>query len=245
AAPFFFAGSVGALVSIAGIGLLSFSFVLLVRLLLLLLSSKAQPIAVAHTLIKEATRLNISLAFIVLLLLTLPLIPLWIDAGQPLRYQLQTFISRSMNLTFVLAACMTLFLACATVSFEIRDRQIWQLMTKPMNRLSYVVGKWLGVVTVNLILLIISGVATFTFIQYLRTLPVAPGLEGQLDKVQVDSEILTARVPARPEYISLTPEQVRERIEQMIDRDPDLVPEQVTMTQRRQFADEIRHGFAA
>lgn len=216
AAPFFFAGSVGALVSIAGIGLLSFSFVLLVRLLLLLLSSKAQPIAVAHTLIKEATRLNISLAFIVLLLLTLPLIPLWIDAGQPLRYQLQTFISRSLNLTYVLAACMTLLLACATVSFEIRDRQIWQLMTKPVSRFNYLLGKFLGVILLDLALLIIAGLSIFLFVQYLRTRPASDMLDAQA----VQSEVLTARTGAFPHYKTLSRDELIQRVDRIIDNDP-------------------------
>lgn len=233
------------MLALAGIGLLTFTYVLLTRTALLLYERPNQVLAVAHTVIKEASRSRISLVFIVLLLVALPLIPVWLDPEAPLRFRIQTFISRSMNLTFVLAACMTLFLACSTVAFEIRDRQIWQLMTKPMNRLSYIVGKWLGVVTVNLILLIISGVAAFTFIQYLRTLPVAPGVEGQLDRVQVDSEILTARVSARPAYPTLTDEQIEQRIEEIIARDPDLVAEQVTSAQRREWAEDIIFNFAA
>lgn len=238
-------GAQQAMLALAGIGLLTFTYVLLTRSALFLYGRPNQVLAVAHTVIKEASRSRISLVFIILLLVILPLLPLWLDPEAPLRYRIQTFISRSMNLTFVLAACMTLFLACATVSFEIRDRQIWQLMTKPMNRLSYILGKWLGVVTVNMILLIISGLATFTFIQYLRELPVAPGVEGQLDRIQVDSEILTARIPTRPAYPELTTEQIRDRIEQLIDRDPDLRPEQVTTSRRREMADEIRYGFSA
>ena len=46
---------------------------------------------------------------------------------------------------------MTLFLSCATVAFEIRERQIWQLMTKPVHRINYLLGKWVGVATLNVI----------------------------------------------------------------------------------------------
>ena len=123
--------------------------VLLSRVMLLILNRPWQPLAVAHTVVKEASRTRLSLVFIVLLLVALPLIPLWLDPDSPLRYRVQTFIARSMGLTFTLAACMTLFLACATVAFEIRDRQIWQLMTKPVNRFSYLLGKWLGVMAVS------------------------------------------------------------------------------------------------
>ena len=90
-----------------------------------------------------------------------------------------------MGFTFFLAACLTLVLSCATVAFEIRDRQIWQLMTKPLGHLNYLLGKWLGVMSVNLIILVVSGVSIFTFIQYLRNQPVAPGLQGQFDALAV------------------------------------------------------------
>merc|ERR1711965_137136 len=148
--------------SILGVGVLVITFVLLVRLLLLVLSVLSSPratsnrhgrssrlvgvAAVAHTLVRESIRLRISLAFIVLMLVTLPLIPLWIDPDAPVRYQLQDFLSDSMALVYTLAACMTLVLACATVSFEVRDRQIWHLVTKPLGRLEYMIGKWLGLV---------------------------------------------------------------------------------------------------
>ncbi|MCA9285496.1 MAG: hypothetical protein KDA22_09790 [Phycisphaerales bacterium] len=219
--PFFLWGSIGGLVSVAGIGLLTFTFVLLVRLLLMALRWPAQPIAVAHTLVKEATRLNISLAFIVLLLLALPLIPLWIDPSQPLRYQLQTFISRSLNLTFVLAACMTLLLSCATVAFEIRDRQIWQLMTKPVSRLGYLFGKFLGVVLLDLLLLVIAGVSIFLFVQYLRTRPTSDILDAQA----VQAEVLTARAGAFPEYTRLNREQLIATVDEEIRNDPVLEKE--------------------
>lgn len=232
------------MLALAGIGLLTFTYVLLTRTIMLLYDRPNQVLAVAHTVMKEASRSRISLVFIVLLLVLLPLLPIWLDPDTPLRYRVQTFVGRSMNLTFVLAACMTLLLACSSVAFEIRDRQIWQLMTKPLNRLSYIVGKWLGVITINLILLIISGVSIFTFIQYLRTLPVAPGEAGQLDRLQVDSEILTARVAARPTYLTLTEEQLEYATTHRIQQNPEIDPAQVHPAQRREIAQQLQLEYA-
>ena len=64
-------------------------------------------------------------------------------------------------------------LACGSVALEIGDRQIWQLMAKPLGRLNCLIGKWLGVVSINLVILVVAGVSTFTFVQYLRAQPVA------------------------------------------------------------------------
>jgi hypothetical protein len=231
--------------AVTGMGLLTFTYVLLTQAALLLYQRPNQILAVAHTVIKEASRSRISLVFIVLLLVILPLLPLFMDPDSPLRFRVQAFISRSVGLTFAIAAVMTLFLSCATVAFEIRDRQIWHLVTKPLNRFNYLIGKWLGVVTVNFILLMVAGVSTFTFIQYLRMQPVAPGIDGQLDRMQLDSEVLAARVAAKPNYEELTSEQLRLRVEAFVEQHPELSAQEVTLALRRQLADEIRQVHAA
>ncbi len=238
------AGSDQVMLAFAGIGLLTFTYLLLTRLVLVVYARPRQILAVAHTVIKEASRSRISLVFIVLLLIILPLLPVWLDSEAPLRYQIQTFISRSMGATFFLAAMMTLFLACATVAFEIRDRQIWQLMTKPLARANYLLGKWLGVVTVNLILLTVSGISTFTFVQYLRARPVAPGMEGQLDALAVRTEVLTARMQRLPDYDTLDGTQLSNRVEQVVARDPDLSQlEEVPLSTIRKIRADLQEAF--
>ena len=164
------------------------------RLLLVALGGRAGALAVAQTVVREAVRLRISLAFIVTLLVVLPLIPLFIDAQSPLRYQIQTFMARSLDLAYLCAACMTLMLGCATVAFEIRDRQIWQLMTKPLDRFSYLLGKWLGIVGLDAVLLLVCGVGIFMFVQWMRTRPAM----DELDRIAVRDEVLAARETSVP-----------------------------------------------
>lgn len=241
----------------AGIGLLVITFLLLIRVVLAVLGQLASPaprlgkhgvrsslvqiFAVAHVLIRESIRLRISLAFIVVLLVALPLIPLWIDSSEPLRYQVQNFLSDSMSLVYILAACMTLILGCATVSFEIRDRQIWQLMTKPIGRIQYLLGKWLGLLILNFVLILIGGLSIFSFTEYLRTRPTA----DPLDAVAVNDEVLTARVGVRPIFTSLTTEEVRQRVDSEIDNNAVLKDEIATGEKRmndvrRQLARQTR-----
>jgi hypothetical protein len=233
-----------AMVACAGMGLLTFTFVLLTRALLVAFQFPHQILAVAHTVVKEASRSRLSLVFVILLLVGLPLLPIWLDPEAPLRFRIQTFISRSLGMTYALAACMTLFLACATVAFEIRDRQIWQLMAKPLSRINYLLGKWLGVLAVNAVILVVAGVSIFTYIKYLSQLPVAPGLEGTLDRLAVRDEVLTARVGARPRIEGLVPQQLRARVEQVIARDPKLADqEEVPAAVKRRLAREIQDGY--
>lgn len=236
-------GREGLMVSMIGVGLLTFMFVVLTRGALVMLGSRRQSTAIAHTVVREASRQGLSLVFIVVLLVVLPLLPLALDPNEALRYRIQTFMDRSLSLTFALAACLTLFLSVATVAFEIRDKQIWQLMTKPVHRMQYLIGKWLGISVVNLLLLLICGVSIFYFVQYLRMQPVASGLEGAVDRLAVRDEVLVARKAARIDVSDrqLTREQIDARIDQRIERDPELAaPDaEITPALRRSFAQQI------
>lgn len=226
------------LIVVGGIGLLLFTYILLTRVLLTVFRTSHQPLAIAHTVVKEAGRQRISLVFIVLLLLVLPILPVSIDAEIPLRHQVQTFISRSLGVTFLLAACFTLFLSAATVAFEIRDRQIWQVMTKPVGRFQYLLGKWLGVMSLNAAILIVAGFSTFLYVQYLREQPA-----NQEDRAQLNSAVLTARVGRTPDYEVLTDEQIRARVEQVLQRERGVSRADATIAEKNQKAREIREIF--
>ncbi|MCH8164762.1 MAG: ABC transporter permease [Planctomycetes bacterium] len=239
-------GSEQAMLAIAGMGLLTFTFVLLTRAVLILFAYPHQVLAIAHTVVKEASRSRLSLVFVVGLLILLPLLPIWLDPEAPLRFRIQTFISRSLSLTYALAAFMTLFLSCATVAFEIRDRQIWQLMTKPVTRLNYLLGKWLGVLSVNVVILLVAGVSIFTYVKYLSQLPVASGLEGALDRLAVRDEVLTARVGTMPQFELLSPQQLSARVEQLIDRDPELAgQDEISLSVKRKLAADLQENHLA
>ncbi|MCP3902823.1 MAG: hypothetical protein GY715_04230 [Planctomycetes bacterium] len=231
-----------ALWAFGGIGMLTFTFVLLTRTALIALNRSNALCAVAYTVVKEASRTKLSLVFVVLILIMLPLLPIGLDPESPLRFRLQTFISRGLGFTFYLAACLTLFLSCATVAFEIRDRQIWQLVTKPVHRLTYILGKWLGVISVNLMIMIIAAVSVFTFIQYLREQPVSRDMSGYEDAQQVRDAVLTARVGSPPVFHELTAEQLRTRVDDTISNHPELAAmERVPVEARR----EIQAGIEA
>lgn len=232
--------------AVACTGLLAFTFALLLRVLSLLLSSPRQIPTIAKGLLLEASRTRLSLAFIGILLVLLPLIPYWLDPASPLRHRLQTMLSRSLGMTFTIAACLTVLLACATVAFEIRDRQVWQVMTKPVSKFGYLFGKWLGIVSLNGTILCIAGLSIFIYVQYLRTQPVASGMQGELDRLAVEEEVLTARISAEPVFLELNAEQLNSRVDAIVDADPDLRDlDQIQIPLRRKIRSEIQEQYLA
>ncbi|MGI9014444.1 MAG: ABC transporter permease subunit [Phycisphaerales bacterium] len=228
-------------IAIGGMGCLLLTFSLLIRVLLLLLRFPHQILAVAHTVVKESIRHRISAVCIVLLVVLLPIVPL-LDKSEPeLRYRVQSFLSYSMALTFYIAACMTIFLACSTVAFEIRDRQIWQLMTKPVSRFNYLIGKWVGIGAVNVAVLSVAGLSIFMFVQYLR---VQPPNDFE-DFLAVENEILVARESRLAEFKPLDPETLQKAVDDVIERDIALrtaisIGDRNEMTERRRIARELQ-----
>lgn len=223
-----------AAMAIVGMCMLGFSYHLFLSLLKLVFQSPRPLSSMAHGVLIEATRTRLALTFLTILLLILPLIPIMLDPESPLRHRVQTLLSRSLGATFTIAAFLTVFLGCATVAFEIRDRQIWQVLTKPVGRLNYLLGKWVGIVSLNLAILTIAGVSVFMYVQYLRTSYVPDTLQGVLDRRAVEQEILTARLDAQPTYDLLTNEQLAARVELLIEADPELRDEEQIRVQLRQ-----------
>lgn len=205
---------------------LTVSFLVLMQLLKLALSSSLPITAVARNVVNEAVRLKISLVFIVLLIFVLAALPGLLDAGTPLRYRVQAFLSYGTSGTFWIIAILTVFLSVGSVSFEQRDRIIWQTMTKPVAAWEYILGKWLGVIGVAAVLLTVSASGIFVFTDFLwrqkavdESAPfVSRGGEGiSSDRDILQTQVLTARLTLTPEPPELNPEEYKKRLEQKVE----------------------------
>lgn len=177
-----------------GIGSLLILFLLLIQIARLVLSLPIGPIAVARLLLDEAVRMKLALVFIVLLIIYVPFLATQLDPQERLQYRLQTFLSYGTGVSYALLAVMTVFLATATVAFEQRDKQIFQIASKPLGRFQYLLGKWLGLAVLNAVLLLMTGGAIFWFTQYLRTQPAM----DSYDRMAVTEQVLTSRIGVRP-----------------------------------------------
>lgn len=206
---------------LGGVGVLGFSFVVLMEVLRLALSASHPVTAIARNVVNEAVRMKVSLVFIVLLLLMLAAVPKLLDPSNPLRYRVQSFIQYGTGGTFWLIAILTVFLAVGTVAYEQRDRVIWQTMTKPVASWQYLLGKWLGVVGVSAVLLGVSATGVFLFTEYLRAQKaqgesapyVASG--GRLiseDRLILETQVLTARRSIGPQMPQLNEEGLQREV---------------------------------
>ncbi len=200
-----------------GIGSLSILFLVLIQVARLLLSAPIGPLAVARFVLDEAVRMKLALVFIVLLIIYIPFLATQLDTHERLQYRVQTFLSYGTGVSYALLAVMTVFLSTATVAFEQRDKQIFQIASKPLSRFKYLMGKWIGLAVLNGLLLLMTGGAIFWFTQYLRT---QPGMDAY-DEMAVTEQVLTSRIGVRPTVPDFR-EEAKARAAQRAAEDPEL-----------------------
>ncbi|MFG0258695.1 MAG: ABC transporter permease [Phycisphaerales bacterium JB043] len=224
-----------------GVVVLCSSFFASLEGLRLLLSPTHPLSAVARNVLNEAVRMKIGLIFIVMLIALLASMPLFLDETSPLRYRVQTFLKYASIATFWTLALLTLFFSCATVAFEQRDRTIWTTVCKPISSLQYILGKWLGIMIVNVALISVAAAGIFFFTEHLRRQPAIGELSPFVnasgssmpteDRLILESQVLIARehrMPTTPSPdVNLLRQAVDIQIQQALDRDPGANVEQL------------------
>lgn len=195
---------------------LTAGFTALMQGLRVLLSGSGPVFAVARNMLTEATRMKVSIVFIVMLIFAMAGLPGWltpdipegaVNTGSPLRYRVQSFLQYGMSGSFWIIAVLVLFFSVASVAFEQRDKQIWQTMTKPVAAWQYILGKWIGVSGLAAVLLAVSAGGVFMFTEYLRQQP-AVGESAHLvrsgeigvseDRMILENQVLSARLAVTP-----------------------------------------------
>ncbi len=219
--------------ALSGLGRLIFAVVPLTLLfltgvqLLRALLSWSHPVAsIARNLVNEAIRMKISVVFIVLLILLLAIVPGVLDDDQPLRYRVQQWLQYGVGLSYAIMALLTLFLAVGSVTTEQRDRVIWQTMSKPTSPWHYILGKWIGIMGINAVLLGVTAGGVYMFTEYLRRLPADGEVvyrvpsDGNIsiteDRRILESQVLVARVGEKAQPYAPTPARTDMIVTEMI-----------------------------
>jgi ABC-type transport system involved in multi-copper enzyme maturation permease subunit len=211
AAPLWFAGAKAVATMLLFAVALTAAFTALLQVVRLALAPATPVLAIARNVVTEAVRIKISVVFIVMLIFAMAALPLLLDENTPLRYRVQSFLQWGTGGSFWLLALLTLFFAAGSVAFEQRDKQIWQTMTKPVAAWKYVLGKWVGVMALNAVLLAVSLSGVFMFTEYLRRQPAegeairqVAAAEGPAplgaDRVILETQVLAARQTRQPNF---------------------------------------------
>jgi hypothetical protein len=158
--------------------------------------------AVAANTIRQALRMKVAAAFIVLLLVLLPVLGVTASGDGTLKGRLQTFISYGLSLTSLLLSLLTIIVCLYTITSDIEQRQIYTVVTKPIRRYQLLLGKVLGVVVLDLVLLVL-----FAGIIYGVTSSLPWFLGASTEELQtVNNEFYTARASLTPPELDVRQE---------------------------------------
>lgn len=165
--------------------------------------------AVARHTIAESIRAKTALVFMAMIIALLVILPFEFKGdGATVQSRIQGVLDLSITGTSALLSIMTVFLACSCLANEIRLHQIYMIVSKPIPRWQFFLGKWLGISLLNLGILLIAGLIVWCFTWlYLRNLPTFPA-----DEDAVKYDVLTVRYGAKmeePDFIAQVEDRLR------------------------------------
>lgn len=166
---------------------------------------------VARHTIAESVRNKIAISFILLLVIILIGLPFASKGDNTISGAVQAFLSYSITAVTGLLSLLSILLA-KILSDDISGKQILTLMTKPIPRWSYVVGRWLGIVCLNVALLTFAGGLIYGFTYYLASKPAM----DELDAERLSGQILQARYASNavvPSFAAAANAEYQENVE--------------------------------
>jgi hypothetical protein len=186
-------------------------------------------LAISLLTIRAAMRYRVVLVLAILLIGGVIVLPLIIKDDGTARGFTQIILTYTLTLTTALLGFATLWLSCGILAREIEEAQMQMVVVKPIARWQIWIGKWLGIMALNAVLLTIAGVAIYGLMQWrAQRLPAKA-------QTELRQEVLVARKAARepiPPYQTDADRILQERLRE------GPPPEDINPRQLRQFVTE-------
>ncbi|MFT5123493.1 MAG: hypothetical protein ACI9TH_002166 [Kiritimatiellia bacterium] len=122
--------------------------------------------AIAMIALRSAVRSKIVICLILLLLITIIGIPLTVKGDGSPESKVQVLVSYTLAFSQIILAIVTLWSGCAAVSTEVEDSRIHLVVTKPVHRAQIWLGKWLGLLLMNFVALLLTGLTVYGLLKY-------------------------------------------------------------------------------
>jgi len=150
--------------------------------------------AVAVNTIRQILRLKIATAFVVMLFVLLPVMGFGMTGDGTLKGRLQSFVSYGLSLTSLLLCLLTIIASIYTLTSDIKNKQIYTVITKPIKRYQLIAGKLFGVVLLGSVMLLI-----FSSLIYAIAVSMPRFLNSSEQEIaQTKDEFYTARASVSP-----------------------------------------------
>jgi hypothetical protein len=133
--------------------------------------------------------MKVAVVFMLLLFVLIPVLGFSATGDETLKGRLQTFVSYSLSLTSLMLCLLTIIVSIYTVTSDIEQRQIFTVITKPIRRYQFLLGKLIGVILLDVMLLGLFSAVIYTITIYMPRFTKAP--ESEI--VEANKQFFTAR----------------------------------------------------
>ncbi len=202
---------------------------------------------------KAALRFRLFWVIAVLLIGSVVVLPLVIKDDGTARGFTQILLTYTLSVVTALLGFCTLWLSCGTLARDIEENQMQTVAVKPVARWQIWLGKWLGIVTLDAVLLAVAGLCVCVLLHWrAQKLPAAEQkilreevlvARGSLKEAQPDLEAEVERLfqermkdtPVNPASAELVKNQLREALKVELIKPNFLRRWQIDLGYRRNF----------
>jgi hypothetical protein len=148
---------------------------------------------------KSAFRFHLFWLMVVMLIGAVVGLPLVIKDDGTAKGLTQILLTYTLTAVTMLLGFATLWLSCGTLAKDVEECQMQVVSVKPIARWQIWIGKWLGLLSMNAVLLALSGAAIFGLLQWR-----ASRLPADQQAI-LRNEVFVARASARRPPLNLKP----------------------------------------
>jgi hypothetical protein len=202
--------------------------------------SRSKLMAIVFLTWKAALRYRFFWVMLVLLAFTVGGIPLLVKDDGSAEGMTQILITYTLSMITAILGAATLWVSAGSLATEIENHQLQMVVTKPIPRWQIWLGKWLGVMGMNFILLLFAGGVVYGMVEYRAKKLTRDALEQLEDRD--DQEIYNIAAMSQIVPYEIDPETNRPKLddnERPVLRDIQEVREAVAGIEEKRLRDTV------
>jgi ABC-type transport system involved in multi-copper enzyme maturation permease subunit len=195
-------------------------------------------LAIARLAFRAALRSRAFAWWLLVLVVIVLLLPATLKGDGTAAGRIRIILGYTLSLSWFTLAAACIGAACSSIALEIEDKQLVLVATRPVSRARIWLGKWLGILALNAVLLFVaaSTAGLYATLSWWR-------LGNTPEATAIRREILTARARAAPPPVNVDAEVERWAAEANARIDAPAMNEQDFRAIRRRLL--ARHSFVA
>ncbi len=170
--------------------------------------------AIVHLTLRTAIRSHIFQLLLVILLLCVSLIPTTLSGDGTATGFIQISLLYSLSAVMLVLSLSSIWLGCSSMTQDIDSYQLHMVITKPVSRVTIWLGKFSGIMLINLVLLTLST----TVIYFIIIAKFYQQDFSKEDRQRIENEVMVGRrvfMPDRPDINQIAREVLGEKVKSL------------------------------